>query len=313
MFRLLVCAGAIACLFFWSAVTLAYNEAGHMVSGSVAYAVLQKEYPETLKQVVAILKKHPQYDEWKRKLNEIPAEDRDQFLLMLAARWPDDARGNKQYNHPKWHYVDFPWRPEGQPESLALREPEEENALSAMKENLEILKRDLPDSEKAIAICWVAHLAGDIHQPLHTISAITQDLPHGDAGGTKVFIIPPGFEKPLSLHFFWDDLILNNDCFDMARRRAMELQAKPDFAKEKLIELAEPDYHKWAKNESFELAKKVVYRNGALVVATDPSRAVLLPEDYPVQAKMTAERQIVLSGYRLAALLNQGIETKASQ
>jgi hypothetical protein len=299
-------------LLFGAAFVMAFNEAGHMVSGSLAYAVMSEESPEVLSRVVAILKKHPLYDGWKRKLDEIPAGDRDHFLLMLAARWPDDIRGNKKYNHPEWHYVDFPWRSNGQPESLVLKEPKTENALTAMKENLDLLEKDIPEDEKAVALCWVLHLTGDIHQPLHTISKFTKEMPEGDAGGTRVSIIPPGFEKPLLLHFYWDDLILNNDCFDMASNRSLELRQRPEFSKEYLTELSETDYRNWAKKESFELAKKYVYLDGKLAVGTDRSQAPSLPDDYAVVAKRVAERQIVLSGYRIAELMNRAFGKHAS-
>ena len=42
--------------------TLAWNKAGHMVSGAIAYADLQQTSPQTLEQVVALLKTHPHFE-----------------------------------------------------------------------------------------------------------------------------------------------------------------------------------------------------------------------------------------------------------
>ena len=48
---------------------------------------------------------------------------------MLAARWPDDIRGKKKYDHPKWHYINYPFKPAGQPDSVKPAEPGEENIV----------------------------------------------------------------------------------------------------------------------------------------------------------------------------------------
>jgi hypothetical protein len=287
---------------FSAASVSAYNEAGHMVSGQITYQVLMAESPEVIPKVVQLLKKHPEYHRWKGKLEEMPVEDRDSYLLMLAARWPDDIRGNKKYTHPLWHYVDFPWRPKNQPESLQLSEPEAENALSALKENIGIVQGNNDDAEKAIAICWILHLVGDIHQPLHTISTYTREQPNGDAGGTRVHIRPSQDDSPTTLHFYWDDLILFNDCYDMARDRANDLLRRQEFARNELLKNADVDYIRWAK-ESFELAKTAVYLGGTLQVGSKPEEASLLSSDYAKNAKQCAERQIVLASYRLADLL----------
>jgi hypothetical protein len=45
-------------------------------------------------------------------------------LFMQAARWADDIRTrDKAQNRPPWHYVDLPFKPEGQPDSVQVREP----------------------------------------------------------------------------------------------------------------------------------------------------------------------------------------------
>jgi hypothetical protein len=290
--------------FYPFASVSAYNEAGHMVSGYITYTVLESESPEVLREIVRILKKHPEYHNWKGRLEELPLDDRDSYLLMLAARWPDDIRSKKKYTHPEWHYVDFPWRPKSQPESLALSEPKEENALSALKLNIEIATGNNADWEKAIALCWVFHLVGDIHQPLHTISVYSQEQPSGDAGGTRVHIKPSHEDSPITLHFYWDDLILFNDCYDMARSRAKALLHRAEYAREKLTATANVNYESWAK-ESYELAKSAVYLEGNLRVGSKPEEASILPDGYAKKAKQCGERQIVLASYRLADLLKK--------
>ena len=83
-----------------------------MTSAAIAYADLKDRNPAVLVKVVEVLKQHPQFEsKWASKLNQVSAGDRDLYLFMLAARWPDDARGDSNYDHPTWHYVDIPYHP----------------------------------------------------------------------------------------------------------------------------------------------------------------------------------------------------------
>jgi len=51
---------------------LAWNKAGHMVSGAIAYADLTQASPETLARVVALLKTHPHFaTKWAPRLAQI--------------------------------------------------------------------------------------------------------------------------------------------------------------------------------------------------------------------------------------------------
>ena len=41
---------------------MAWNKAGHMVSGAIAYRDLKNSNPDVIPKVVAILKQHPEFD-----------------------------------------------------------------------------------------------------------------------------------------------------------------------------------------------------------------------------------------------------------
>jgi len=86
------------------------------------------------------------------------------------------------------------------------------------------------------------------------------------------------------------------------------LLARPEFAREKLAELKEPDFEKWATAESFPLAKEVAYLNGKIPGSPDRESAPVLPEGYTRRAKEVAERRIVLAGYRLADLMKSTVK-----
>jgi hypothetical protein len=97
-----------------------------MLSGIVAYQVLQQENLPIIDKVKAVLEKHPWYaNQWKARLQDVPVADHGLVLFMQAARWPDDVRiRDKAQNRPSWHYVNLPFKPEGQPATLQIREPE---------------------------------------------------------------------------------------------------------------------------------------------------------------------------------------------
>jgi S1/P1 Nuclease len=124
-------------------------------------------YPATIEKVKAALAKHSWYaNQWQARLQDVPVMDRDQVLFMQAARWADDIRSNDMaQNRPLWHYVNLPFKPEGQPDSVQIREPETVNILTAMAENESVVKNENDPERKAIALAWLFHLVGDVHQP----------------------------------------------------------------------------------------------------------------------------------------------------
>ncbi len=130
----------------------AWMFSGHMLTGAIAYEVLQKENPQALAAALALLKQNPLYDKmWAKKLEKVEADDRDEALFMLAARWPDDIRGNPDYDHPNWHYIDYAYKPVGQPDSVEIADPPDPNIETAFRANVDIIKGDSSNAEKAVA------------------------------------------------------------------------------------------------------------------------------------------------------------------
>ncbi len=46
-------------------------------------------------------------------------------------------------------------------------------------------------AEKAVAMCWVLHVAGDIRQPFNTTELFSAAYPDGDGGAGRQFVIDP--------------------------------------------------------------------------------------------------------------------------
>jgi hypothetical protein len=307
-------AGAMSLLLvFCVSPSLAWNEGGHMVSGAMAYSELKQDSPKALARAVMLLQDHPDYpDTWAREVEKpfVPLEERELYLFMLAARWPDDIRGHPRFDHPRWHYINLPYTPAGGPARAQPIAPLSEHIVSAYATNLSIVRSAAPNSERAMALCWVFHLIGDVHQPLHTVTLVTPQFPppEGDRGGTRFYIRVRGDRSTISLHAFWDDLIVGTSRFQTVRNTAAVLRHQPGHARRELSELAETRFEQWAQGESFLLAQEYAYRRGTLRGSADKAHGIVLPADYPRTVKPIAERRIVLAGYRLADVLKQLFE-----
>jgi S1/P1 Nuclease len=282
---------------------LAWNKAGHMVSGAIAYAELQKTSPKSLARVVALLREHPYYQsQWQAKIAQEAPDDPDLFLFMLAARWADDARKGDD-DRPTWHYINFPFVL-GSANAKVPSVPTDgsENILTALKQNRAVLDAPGANANKAVALAWIFHLTGDIHQPLHNTKAISDrfPLPEGDRGGTRFYIRAKAESRStISLHKYWDDLILGSTKFRSVRNRSISLRQNPDYQRVRLSELSEKSYDRWGRVESYQLAPRI-YQG---LESGDKNNGVALPIGYSTTAKAIAERRIMLSGYRLADYL----------
>jgi S1/P1 Nuclease len=166
----------------------AWNLPGHMLSGIIAYQILQAENPATIDKVKAVLKNHPWYsNQWQARLQDVSVADHDRVLFMQAGRWPDELRvTDRQYHRGALHYINWPFKPEGQPASVQIRQPEPVNILTALAENDSTVKNDSDPERKAVALAWLFHLVGDINQPLHTAQLFTVEYPNGDGGGNEI-------------------------------------------------------------------------------------------------------------------------------
>ena len=281
----------------------AWNKAGHMVTGAIAYKALKQSDRQALARVIRIFRQHPFYEErWRPIIRAIPGNSPDKeglFLFMHAARWPDDVRGDEDFHCGSCHFVNFrfPHQPNAAPVGGQL--------LTAFDENVEVVETNSSDEDKAIALSWIFHLVGDVHQPLHTAVLINTTFPDGDRGGTLFFIRPRQNSVPISLHKFWDDLVMRSERVTSVNNRARQLLSLPAHRRTSLDELSETDFRRWAIAESLDIASSKGYRNGALQGGTTESESELLPADYRSTVQPIAERRVVLAGYRLADRLSQ--------
>jgi S1/P1 nuclease len=201
---------------------LAWNTPGYMLSGAIAYQILQRENPSTIPTVRSVLEKNPWYDSrWKSRLVKLPQAQRDEMLFMLAARWADDIRTkDRVLSHPLWYHISWPFKPQSEPETVHTMSPEAQNIVTAIVENERIVQSDTYPQRRAIALTWLFHLIGDIHQPLHTVSLFTREYPDGDRGGTRMCVRVAPDPPAVELHRLWDGLITSTNNIDQLRKIA---------------------------------------------------------------------------------------------
>ncbi len=236
------------------------------------------------------------------------AAERDRALFVNAATWADLVRNPHEpwhgYSHPTWHYADFYWDVEnGRPHEIPGTGPDSVNAVERIVAFRALLADSTaPDTTRAVALAWLLHLVGDIHQPLHCSSRVTAEdaLPRGDLGGNS-FALDAGH----NLHAYWDEILdrgiapdPGEDSIAYATRVARRIERIHPQAS-LATPAASTDVVGWEREGLF-LAETVVYAGVAR--GTPPSAT------YQAQALTVAERRVALAGYRLAALLNDALK-----
>ena len=129
--------------------------------------------------------------------------------LDQISSWADGNR--KEYPETgSWHYVDIPLMAHGY--NAARDCAQGRCVVDKLAENARMLAdKSATPQARLLALKWVVHLVGDIHQPLHAEDS-------DDKGGNMVQV--QFFGKGTNLHSLWDGGIL---------RHALSLQPGPNY------------------------------------------------------------------------------------
>ncbi len=275
---------------------LAWTRPGHMLTAAIAFDDLMARNPAAAAVIADIISRHPDRAPFQVAVERTAGPDATLRLMMECARWPDDARGT-MFDHPTWHYGDTPSGDAPAPLQTSGQ------AIDALELNFhEAADPQAPVADRALALCWVMHLAGDIHQPLHTSTIYSPRFPKGDAGGTLQFVIDPEVNKAVSLHWYWDDRV--NKSADPHAIEMLAAKLEKKFTRDSLNEMtaaSAQDFAQWAA-ESHALAIARAYPPD-LVTGSSEADAKPLPPGYSQMVEDVASRRIALAGYRLATLL----------
>lgn len=345
-------AGVLACGH--PAVAVAWNEYGHTLVAKVAYDQLVHNGDKAVRdRLDDILQKHPHrahvLDAKRPTGADAPSEAEWRFLR--AATWPDWVRPAERqpdpdpvhaaavrYHRPDDHFTNTPVFRPGADAAFVERVkglPDRYDVVCALKgRESELTSRFAEDDDKAVALCWLVHLAGDIHQPLHCATLFSDgenEFPRGDLGGNSLGVRIGG--RGWKLHAYWDDvlgpeaaggaLVPPDKLYAQVRTAAPVLQRTP-FDRAGLPELdRNRSFASWAA-ESHQAAVETAYRKGELkgtalhgdkVQQQKQLQAAPKVEEqfetYAADARATANRRAALAGHRLADLLRSIIQEEA--
>ena len=289
----------------------AWDDSGHKIT---AYIAWQRMTPDVRERVLKILLTAPEDSNIAAYYmpygsQNVDARKRDFFMFM--ATWADVIRDRsfdvryKKYHRSNWHYDDEFWTSrDGKIEYL--KAPDDGGqALTRIDEFVKVISSKATDSEKAVAIAWLEHLIGDIHQPLHSSARVTDTEPKGDQGGNLFSLTPKGTprDKQENLHWFWDSIVVRNipNTKDVCDIDFLEPLAK-GFMKKYPFEkmrgrLALSNPAAWAK-ESLTYAQNDVF-------SADLKRGEMPSEGYKKKGLKIAEERLTLAGYRMGEIFNQ--------
>jgi hypothetical protein len=284
----------VACPAGWG-----WISTGHKVVAMIAWDDLT---PKTRAAVTALLKLHPRYE--KDLLQDASADEtpdeQARIAFATAATWPDLVRMESNpmhyaYNHPAWHYIDIPYIVGGvtPPTEPGTNTAGPHNAVEALTQCVaELRDPKTTDANKAIDLCWIEHLVGDIHQPLHAASMYSPKLPRGDQGGNleQVLRDPPYPDSRANLHLIWDSLPGDFYSDELCGFEARGLRSGPRYSREKMKDLlAVTDFMDWAK-ESHALAVQDAYLDGKIEFAIAPPRGAESPTTNPTEMRRRRRR-----------------------
>jgi hypothetical protein len=153
--------------------------------------------------------------------------------------------------------------------------------VAAIKKELAILESSAPDDKRLMALKYLVHFVGDVHQPLHAGYL-------DDKGGNTYQL--QAFMRGSNLHAVWDTGLIKNL---NEEPQVMAARVQKLFA-DMLVTNLDPTN---AAEESCEIVSlKGFY----------PSRLVELP--YILRYTPVMERRLAAAGARLAGILNAALK-----
>jgi hypothetical protein len=258
--RLFVAAAAIA-FAFAPAPAFAWGKTGHRVVSAIADAHLSGLARAHVKEILG------------------QAESLDE-----AANWPDEMRS---FPSPFWQKTSTPWHYVTLNGIIYDHAPPEGDALEALNKYSATLRDPNASlADKQLALRFVVHIVGDLHQPLHVGKCC-------DKGGNDVKV--KWFGRDLNLHSVWDSALVDEQQLSFTEMTA-KLQRHTSNAE--VIAWWDINPRDWM-SESAQIRDTIYPRP-----SKDPKKLPELSYGYVFQNTPIMERRLKQAGVRLAAYLN---------
>ena len=217
--------------------------------------------------------------------------------IEQAAIWPDciKALGDRFSYQSPWHYQDADVCKPFDLKSACAHG----NCVSSQIARAErmVADRKLPARDRLMALAYLVHFVGDLHQPLH--DAERED----DQGGNKL-ILRYGAISRTNLHSVWDGALAERAITSLPAGAAGIISEIPA---DQRASLATGTIRDWSR-ESWELAKARTY-GSILTDLCGPTPPAVALDEPAIQSLLPVVRlQIARAGLRLARLLDEALD-----
>ncbi len=242
------------------------------------------------------------------KVDALLAADTDTLTpsdMASRSTWADTWRGAGHRETAKWHFVDVEIdHPDlkaacyGFPSSgpLASAGPADDCVVDKVDAfTAELAAASTPQAERILALKYVLHFVGDLHQPLHAGD-------NHDRGGNCVPVALGG-PRTTNLHSYWDTAVvegLGRDPVALAAKLRAQITPAQQAAWQ------QGDARVWAA-ESFAVARATVYQAGSPPGCSSDAAPITLPAGYAASSEKAAALQLQRAGVRLAFVLNRAL------
>jgi len=303
-----------------------------MTTADIAYSEIERARPDLIEKIGMLFLAHPDPAPFWVAAGEAKGNERIRRMFLECARWPDDSKFTNNdrltWHTARWAVLTKDAPPEAKAAVAARYDKPYGQGLESLALSYGMLwNPESSPTERAWALCWLMHVAGDIHQPMHVSDLYSKEFPAGNMAGSMGYVMDPVTETPITLHILWDSNVLRVPTLDAVNRHTQEfikkyprsvlpeLKAHPISNQNAFREWAQESHQvamDWAMNvematdpdenqTSEQLVKKMVdfILNGVSPVENAPP----LPPGYWEKLQKTSERRITLAGYRIADLL----------
>lgn len=208
-----------------------------------------------------------------------------------ACTWADDARKNPKFRHTaKWHFLNLP---------VGLNFVQFKQTLDTLKKNniyhaliaqmQKLQQKSTSRQEKAIALKFVMHLVGDLHQPMHVSRA-------EDKGGNTVQL---NFaNKGTNLHSLWDSKLLAYTGLNEEEMAEKCKNIPPQLVR------------KWQSDPIIQWIWESYQISSALYTEVADMKSRKIDRPYYDKHIPTIEKRLQQASVRLAGLLNTAYPNK---
>jgi hypothetical protein len=263
----------------------AWGDLGHEVTALIAYRHLSPSARTALDAMLA------------SDSDALTAGD-----FASRATWADKYR-NVHRDTAAWHFVDIEIDqpdledacfgfPSLLPRQLASQGPAQDCVVNKIDEFAAELKNPAtPAAERILALKFLIHLLGDLHQPLHVAE-------HHDRGGNCISLSAPVAAQN-NLHAYWDVSVVNA-LGQSAAQIADQLDAR--LSAEDIKAWTQGSPRSWAM-DTFAIGRRDAYALASTPTCSQGGSVALTPA-YQHQAEKDAVTQLQKAALRLAAVLN---------